>query len=460
MAARSASQSAYSGVVSNETAANAPAPITRMADGTIKQVNPLSGTEVWTIPGRANRPLAPSLPPPRALDQRAHGYHCAFCFGRYEETPPEKARIIRDAQGVWKTLLNVPAAQMYDTVAEFRRIPNLFEILPLDYWQANYNYEIPPQVLARRDAYLAERPGRRHVLAVVRAKLAAAGFSSKELSGLHEVELESYADAFFASGHDVIVARRHYADGARTTSDLASSGALSAEEHRHYIAMTVETMRDLYRKYPQAKYVATFQNWLRPAGASFDHLHKQLVTIDERGVQAEREIAKVGAEPDIYQRMAVNYAIAHDLVVAENDHAIAFAGFGHRFPTLEVFSKAKANFPWKHSPEQIAGMADLIHAAHVATGAGVACNEEWYYRPPDTDVAMPWRVLIKWRISTLAGFEGGTKINVNTIGPYDLRRRALAKLQAERDRLAPGVQIGAECSARPNCLSYEKSKKG
>ncbi|MDO5727954.1 MAG: DUF4921 family protein, partial [Bowdeniella nasicola] len=49
-----------------------------MADGTIKQVNPLSGTEVWTIPGRANRPLAPALPAPQALDTRAHGYHCAF----------------------------------------------------------------------------------------------------------------------------------------------------------------------------------------------------------------------------------------------------------------------------------------------------------------------------------------------------------------------------------------------
>ena len=26
-------------------------PITTMADGTIKQVNPFSGTEVWTVPG-------------------------------------------------------------------------------------------------------------------------------------------------------------------------------------------------------------------------------------------------------------------------------------------------------------------------------------------------------------------------------------------------------------------------
>ena len=26
--------------------------LTRMRDGTIKQVNPFTGTEVWTVPGR------------------------------------------------------------------------------------------------------------------------------------------------------------------------------------------------------------------------------------------------------------------------------------------------------------------------------------------------------------------------------------------------------------------------
>ena len=35
-----------------------------MADGTLKQVNPFSGTEVWTVPGRGNRPLAAAGAPP------------------------------------------------------------------------------------------------------------------------------------------------------------------------------------------------------------------------------------------------------------------------------------------------------------------------------------------------------------------------------------------------------------
>ena len=32
-------------------------PLTRLADGTVKQISPFTGTEVWTVPGRANRPI-------------------------------------------------------------------------------------------------------------------------------------------------------------------------------------------------------------------------------------------------------------------------------------------------------------------------------------------------------------------------------------------------------------------
>ena len=36
-----------------------PEPLRRMPDGTVKQINPFSGTSVWTVPGRGNRPLRP-----------------------------------------------------------------------------------------------------------------------------------------------------------------------------------------------------------------------------------------------------------------------------------------------------------------------------------------------------------------------------------------------------------------
>jgi hypothetical protein len=69
--------------------------------------------------------------------------------------------------------------------------------------------------------------------------------------------------------------------------------------------------------------------------------------------------------------------------------------------------------------------------------------------------AMPWRINLKWRVSTLAGFEGGTKINVNTISPFTLRQTmvdALIGLRAS-GRIGP-MAIGDECSHRTGVLRY------
>ena len=97
-------------------------------------------------------------------------------------------------------------------------------------------------------------------------------------------------------------------------------------------------------------------------------------------------------------------------------------------------------------------MSDLIHACHAATGPAVPCNEEWHYQPPDQDLPMPWRVGVKWRVSTLAGFEGGTKIYLNTIDPWNLRDRVVPELQRLRGEglIDASIRIATECA----CLLY------
>ncbi|WP_252893263.1 DUF4921 family protein [Mobiluncus curtisii] len=69
-----------------------------MADGTIKQRNPLTGTQVWTVTSRGNRPHfhrevvtepAPLLQPSDFTNT------CAFCTDRYFDTPPEKSRLVK-----------------------------------------------------------------------------------------------------------------------------------------------------------------------------------------------------------------------------------------------------------------------------------------------------------------------------------------------------------------------------
>ena len=306
---------------------HAPEYVSQMADGTIKQINPFSGTEVWTVPGRGNRPLGIRQFDPVPLDPADHARHCSFCSERYTDTPPEKSRLVLRDDGRWETLHRVSATELFDTVAEFRRIPNLFEILSFDYWHQNYGYVVPDWAEARKAAYLADPAGLAHVLKVIESKLRASGKNQAEIDAMTvDAKLEA-ASGFFGGGHDVIVARRHYVDGATDDSQAASSGTLTPEEHYRFMAFTIDAIRALYDVNRYARYVAVFQNWLKPAGASFDHLHKQLVAIDERGVQHENALARLRANPNVFNEDAVNYASYKNLVIAENEHAIMFAGF-------------------------------------------------------------------------------------------------------------------------------------
>lgn len=429
-----------------------------LADGTVKQINPFSGTEVWTVPGRGNRPLGIKAVNPEPLDPDEHGRHCAFCEKRYFETPPEKSRVIRHGDGRWETLYRLPAEQLNDTVAEFRRIPNLFEILSYEYWHANYGYVLPARVAERKASYLASPAGLEHVLKVIGMKLRAAGKTQSQVDEMSVAERVEAASGFFGGGHDVIVARRHFVDGATDTSQLASSGTLTPDEHARFVEYTIEATRALFNMNRYARYVSVFQNWLKPAGASFDHLHKQLVAIDEHGTRHEQAMALLRNNPNAFNEAAVNYASYRNLVVAENDHAIAFAGFGHRYPTLEVFSKSAESNPWDQAPEEVRAMSNLMHACHAATGPDIPCNEEWHYRPIDVDLRMPWRVMIKWRVSTLAGFEGATKIYLNTIAPETMRDRVVNRLFALRaeGRIAPDTKIAFEAPCQPNSLRYNQ----
>jgi len=431
--------------------------LSTMADGTVKQVGPLTGTEVWTVPGRGNRPLGLQRPEPRPIDETAHGTHCAFCEQRYLETPPEKARVVRSGDE-WETLMGLPAEKLFTTTAEFRCVPNLFEILSFDYWRANYGFELPESAARHQRAYLASPEGLEHVLRVAETKLRASGRGAGQVAAMTREQRLEAASGFFGGGHDVIIARRHFVDGAVDDTQLAGSGTLTPEEHEKFIAFTIDSVRRSYENNRYARYVTVFQNWLKPAGASFDHLHKQLVAIDERGVQHEVALARLRQDPNLFNEVGPNYAGYHNLIVAENDHAVAFAGFGHRYPTLEIYSCSEFSDPWEQTAEEVRGMSDLIHAMHAATGVDVACNEEWHYRPIDVALPMPWRVMLKWRVSTLAGFEGATKIYLNTISPVMLRDRVVEKLLALREagRLAPEIRIATETRCRPNPLRYSR----
>lgn len=425
------------------------AALQKLPDGTVKQRNMLTGTEVWTVPGRGHRPLTVPTSQPHPLDKTKHRKYCAFCTDRYLETPPEKSRIVRESDGTWQQIDGVSARAIHDTIAEFRRIPNLYEIVSYNYWRLNHGHEPTTAQRQRLAEYLSQPEGYDHVLRVVRARLAAYGMGSEDIATISETDLLGEATGFFCGGHDVIVGRRHYVHGATMDDQLASAGTLSVEEHRQYIAYTARSIGDLYDLNPAVMYVAAFQNWLKPAGASFDHLHKQLVAIDEMPVQIQDELNRLRKNPQIYEQI-LRVCATRGLLVARNENAVAMAGIGHRYPTLAVWPLGPAVNPWEAEPEVVRDVSDLLHALHAATGSEVPCNEEWYHRPKSVTSNMRWRILLKWRISTLAGFEGGTRIYLNSIDPWGVHDRVLPKLHELRDSGAiSDMQLGSEVRVDP-----------
>jgi galactose-1-phosphate uridylyltransferase len=235
---------------------------------------------------------------------------------------------------------------------------------------------------------------------------------------------------------------------------------MTPDAHYRYFRFTIDALTDLFRENRYVRYISVFQNWLANAGASFDHLHKQLVAIDEWGVAIKRELDHYRHNRNVYNENGVNLHGYHNLVFAENDHAIAYAEIGRRYPTIAIYSKSEHAMPQNHTKQELRGMSDIVHACHAAMGSQIPCNEEWYYSPVDAIENIPWHIIIRWRTSNPAGFEGGTGIFINPVSPADLRDKMVPRLfELKNQRKIAEFPVAWECPCRPNSLRYVYKKR-
>jgi galactose-1-phosphate uridylyltransferase len=426
-----------------------------LPDGTLKHIHPISGVEVWTVPSRAHRPIRKAALAVRPITPAPRENYCDFCAASYLKTPPEKSRLIQKANSAYERIDQL-SPDLFDTSeAVFRRVANLFEIVTLDYWMKNHGYKPSPDQLRRQQNYLKNPLGHSHVLKVVETKLAFSGFTPEEIARLSDGEKISMGEAFFLGSHDLIIAGRHYIPGAQRDNQYFSSGEMSPEEHHQFFRFTLDALMDLQAQNPLLRYVCVFQNWLQPAGASLNHLHKQLVGMDEWGTSVEQAVRAAKEKPDIYNELIINFARERGLILAENEHAIALCEWGHRYPTLAVYSKSVKIRPEEHSNEELKGVSDMVQACHAATGSQTPCNEEWTYAPRDSTIAIPWHIFIKWRTINQAGFEGGTKIYINPLSPEALRDQITpALLELRKSGKIGDMRIAGECKAKASPLRY------
>ena len=426
-----------------------------MPDGTVKQTNPFTGSEVWSIPGRASKPiLNGTVQGTKRVENTVHDPDCIFCQHNFTRICPEKSRLTLQKNRA-EILYYLMPDQIEETPAEFRRVGNMFEIVTTDYWKKNYQYSVMRSVEQWRDAYMKHPVGLQHIRTIAMYKLQQSGMTEEQAENVLWNGGKQALDPLFGGCHDLILGPRHFAAGAQNTAQLCSSGELSAEEHFQYFRFTVDAMRDMLEMNPYIRYISVFQNWLKPAGASIDHLHKQICALDEWGAAVTEKLELALRDPNIFNELGANLASHHNLVFAQNDHAIAFVGIGHRYPTIEIHSKSTAPRPYQQSPEELRGFSDIVHACHAALGSGRPCNEEWFYTPVDAVYPMPWHIELKWRLNVPAGFEGGTGIHINPILPSDFRAMIVERLYELQNTGRIGtLSIVEGCTNDPNPLHY------
>ena len=207
-------------------------PLTTLPDGTIKQVNPFSGTEVWTVSSRAHRPVAERHTEVFEITGDNRDTQTDFGIGNLLKTTPEKARMVIDDNGEPRILRGMKVSELDETVPLFRRVANLYEILTYNYWSVNYGHRMDATAARHMAEYLSERAGEDHVEQLLRKKLASAGRSAEEIDAMFTPEtalqtIHELGSAFFGGGHDIILARDHYLPGATRSDQIVSSGELS-----------------------------------------------------------------------------------------------------------------------------------------------------------------------------------------------------------------------------------------
>ena len=418
----------------------------RLPDGSTRCLNPLVGEEVWTVPGRGARPITNR--PRHEVRPLKNGNRdestCDFCPANIVHTPAEKSRLLEDG-----SLLENPSPERSRQAdALFRRVPNLYEIVSWDFWQKVHGLQLTQGQASRRDAWLQDPVGQAHLRQVMGEKLKHLG-QRLDTQSMPVEQLSKLVEAFFGGSHDLIVAGHHYRQNASSTEEVMSSGDLSPRDHLRFLDYAFQSADAIEQENPKVAWTSVFQNWRSPAGASFDHLHKQILGMDSLppGVIRRQQVEK--ENPDFFNKEIVALAKKENLALAENEHALAMVEPGHPYPCLMFYSKSKARRWLDLSADEKRDLSELLRAAHAGMGGSLPVNEEWLGADREGP-ALPLQLALKWRINTPAGLEGGARVTLNPLDPHETRERALEGMKKHLEN----ARFGDNCHCEAGSLRY------
>lgn len=220
--------------------------------------------------------------------------------------------------------------------------------------------------------------------------------------------------------HELVLTRDHHANFPK----------LSPQEAR----LVFRALKERYKFFTRDKclrYVSMFHNWGRDAGASVYHPHYQIISLPiipfrvQESLQASLTY-RFNHRRCIHCRIIAEERKHKKRIIYENKHAIVFTPFVSQEPfELRVFPKEHGAYFERASEDVISSVVEALQYAlmrlerklndpdynffiHTAPIPGKRHGEFSYYH---------WHIEIQPKISTAAGFELGTGIEITVVDP-------------------------------------------
>jgi UDPglucose--hexose-1-phosphate uridylyltransferase len=343
------------------------------------RIDQLSGLRTILAPARADRPHGFE---PAEEDEKG-AENCPFCEGREGKTPPEVYAVRPDG--------GEPDTPGWTS----RVVPNLY-----------------PALGSEENGAASDGP-----TATGGEAGAFASSGDPLLESRRAGEPDLFASRPAIGGHEVIV---HAPEHATAMVELSEERFLGA----------IATWRERMRAHSDAAYVQLVVNEGAGAGASLPHTHAQLYALPFVPAAVARERERAGAYSErtagagLLSDVLVEEVRRRERLVAIDDEAALICPWASRSPyELRVAPRRpSARF------EQDTGGAAMIHTAMRLLAKRFDGPPElnlWVATAPHGADSFHWHVDIAPRLTTKAGFELGTGVDINIYPP----ERAAADLR-------------------------------
>ena len=276
----------------------------------------------------------------------------------------------------------------------------------------------PAEVWAERDpGTKANAPGWR-VRVVPNKYPALAG--SAEWSGKNEGFYQSMNGL---GVHEVII---------ESPDHVTNMAALSRDQFAHFLRAYRARLRAL-KKNRRWRYLLVYKNHGERAGATFEHVHSQLVALPFVPREAHDEISGVrrcfeSSGRCIYCDIVQNESESGERLVSSSERFVALCPFAPRFGyETWILPKNHMESFEQSSDEDIAALAECSRSV-IAQLNGISENASFNFvihTAPNEESAQQryhWHMEILPQITRAAGFEWGTGVHMNSVAPEDAAR--------------------------------------